>query len=407
MKTRLQAILLGLTLSVSFATGPVHASDISGSRYQTAFNYLSKIGVAKGFPDGTVRPLQSLNRAEALKMTLAAHEKFHSRVKFHREHPITLALFKDVTKNDWFAPLVETGFEAGLVNGYADGTFKPANTVRLSEGLALLFRAQNITVGSSEPWYKGYMDKAYEKNWLSKSETWAADQYLTRGQFMDIVYRADKTRRENLTAFIDPPPPPPRNYVPYVVSNYQPYQPSTYTPPRNSYTPPRTTGTTTTASSNVPRTSPGSTSITTVQYTLSIPTLGISNMLVTRPSDPTNSQSQLDVLKNGVGHLFSLPGTNGKTLIYGHSSSYSWDSSSFTKIFRTINQLKAGDKVYISYNGQQYTYEVTFQEQVDPADTSRYSTSGEELILYTCWPPDSIKTRLLVHAKRVNNVANR
>lgn len=400
MKTRLQAILLGITLSVSTVTGPVHASDISGSRYQTAFNYLNKIGVAKGFADGTVRPLQALNRAEALKMTLASHEKYHSRVRFYREHPVTLPLFTDVSKKDWFAPLVETAFETGLVNGYADGTFKPANTVRLSEGLALLMRAQNISVGTTEPWYKAYMDKAYEKNWLSKSETWAADQYLTRGQFMDIVYRADKTRRENLVAFVDPPPPEPRVTVPYIASNYQPYsQPRSNSYVASNYTPSSTT--------TIPRTSPGSTSIQTVQYTISIPTLGISNMLVTRPNDPNNAQSQLEVLKNGVGHLFSLPGTNGKTLIYGHSSSYSWDASSFTKIFRTINQLRAGDKVYLSYNGQQYTYEVTYQEQVDPADTSRYSTAGEGLILYTCWPPDSIKTRLLVHAKRVNNVAAR
>lgn len=401
MKTRPQAILLALTLSVSAIPGATLASDISGSRYKTAFAYLNTIGAAKGFADGTVRPLQALNRAEALKMTLAANEKFHSRVAFHRAHPVTLPLFSDVAKTDWYAPLVETGFETGLVGGYSDGTFKPGNTVRLSEALALVFRSQNIAIGSTEPWYQGYMSKAYEKNLLSKSETWAADQYLTRGQFMDIIYRADSTRRENKVAFVDPPPPPPRVYAPYVASNYYPYQP--YTPPRtqpSTYVPPRT------PTSNAPLTSPGSTAVVPfVQYTMSIPALGITNMLVTRPTDPTSSQSQLDVLKNGVGHLFSVPGSNGKTLIYGHSSSYSWDQSSFTKIFRTVNKLKAGDMVYLTYNGRKYTYEVTFQEQVDPKDTSRYSTSGEELILYTCWPPDSIATRLLVHAKPVGNVA--
>lgn len=396
MKTRLQAILLALTLSVSSVPGSVFAySDIAGSRYQTAFNYLHTIGAAKGFDDGTVRPLQALNRAEALKMTLAANEKFHSRVAFHREHPVTLPLFKDVAKTDWYSPLVETAFEAGLVNGYSDGTFKPGNTVRLSEALALIFRSQNIAINSSEPWYKGYMDKAYEKNLLSKSESWAADQYLTRGQFMDIIYRADSSRRENRVAFVDPPPPPPRTYV---ASSYYPSR--AYTPPRT-YTPSRTT------TSSTPLTSQGSTTIPVIQFTISIPSLGISNMLVTHPSDPTNAQSQLAVLQNGVGHLFSLPGTNGKILVYGHSSAYAWDKSNFTKIFRTVNQLKAGDKVYITYSGKQYTYEVTFQEQVNPADTSRYSGAGEELLLYTCWPPDSIKTRLLVHAKPVGTVAQK
>lgn len=402
MKTRPQAILLALVfLGSTLSPMTADASDISNSRYRTAFLYLNKMGVAKGFADGTVRPQHALNRAESLKMILAAHEKFHAPVAFHREHPKTLRLFKDVLKADWFSPLVETGFEYGLVTGYSDGTFRPGNTVRLSEGLAMLFRAQGISIGTTEPWYQGYMDKAHEKNLLSPMETWAADQYLTRGQFMDIVYRADKVRRENLVAFADPPSRNPSNDV---ASNYPSYVGSNY---GNAYVTSdyRPTSASTSSAYVSPTTSQGSTTIApTVQYTVSIPALGITDMLVTRPADPSNAQSQLSVLQYGVGHLFSLPGTNGKTLIYGHSSAYAWDKSSFTKIFREINRLKAGDIVTIKYNGKQYNYTVTHQEQVDPKDTSRYSTTGEELLLYTCWPPDSIATRLLVHAKPTGSV---
>jgi len=139
-----------------------------------------------------------------------------------------------------------------------------------------------------------------------------------------------------------------------------------------------------------------------------MPTLGINSLNVLHPSDPFTSAGLLAPLKYGVGHLFSYPGTNGKILIYGHSSSYPWDVSSFTKIFRQINKLAVGDKVYVDYDGKKITYEVSFKETVPAKDLSAYKNGGsEELILYTCWPPDSISQRYLVHARPVQAVAAR
>mgnify|MGYP003527847521 FL=1 len=132
-----------------------------------------------------------------------------------------------------------------------------------------------------------------------------------------------------------------------------------------------------------------------------MPSLGIKDLTITHPSDPTTSKGLLSVLQNGVGHLFSYPGKGGKILVYGHSSSYPWDVSSYTKIFRQINKLQAGDKISVTYNGTVYNYEVTHKREVAVNDMSAYSGSGEELILYTCWPPDTIDKRYLVHAKPI------
>lgn len=113
-------------------------------------------------------------------------------------------------------------------------------------------------------------------------------------------------------------------------------------------------------------------------------------------------------LQHGVGHLFSYPGGGGTILIYGHSSSYAWDVSKYTKIFRQINKLAIGDKVTVNYKGKAYTYQVSHKQSVPANDLSAYKGGrGEELILYTCWPPDSIKERYLVHAVPVSEVAAR
>ena len=96
-------------------------------------------------------------------------------------------------------------------------------------------------------------------------------------------------------------------------------------------------------------------------------------------------------------------------MIYGHSSGYPWDVSKYTKIFRKVNQLKVGDRIYVTYEGKLHTYEVTYEETIDAKDTAPFNddAEGEELILYTCWPPDSIAQRYLVHAKPIETVALR
>ena len=138
-----------------------------------------------------------------------------------------------------------------------------------------------------------------------------------------------------------------------------------------------------------------------------MPSLGIKDLAVNHPQDPFTSQGVLEVLSRGVGHLFSYPGGGGKIMIYGHSSGYPWDVSQYTKIFRRVNELNPGDPIYVTYDGKLYTYEVTYEQAIDANDTSPFNDngSGEELILYTCWPPDSIAQRYLVHARKIDAVA--
>jgi len=94
-------------------------------------------------------------------------------------------------------------------------------------------------------------------------------------------------------------------------------------------------------------------------------------------------------------------------MVYGHSSGYSWDVSEFTKIFRQVNRLKKGDRVYVTFNGNLYEYSVTGQQTIASTDAKPFTGEGEELILYTCWPPNSIKKRLIVRAVPVETVAVR
>jgi len=144
-------------------------------------------------------------------------------------------------------------------------------------------------------------------------------------------------------------------------------------------------------------------------FSISIPSIGIVDLTVTHPTDPYTQKGVLEVLQNGVGHLFSYPGKGSKIMIYGHSSGYPWDLSQFTKIFRTINEVQIGSMIYVTYEGKLHVYQVKEKKTISASDKTAFEPDehGEQLVLYTCWPPDSISQRLLVIATPVETLALR
>jgi LPXTG-site transpeptidase (sortase) family protein len=144
-------------------------------------------------------------------------------------------------------------------------------------------------------------------------------------------------------------------------------------------------------------------------FAISIPSIGIVDLTVTHPSDPYSQKGVLEPLQQGVGHLFAYPGKGSKIMIYGHSSGYPWDLSKFTKIFRTINEVKEGSKIYVTYDGTLHVYQVTEKKTIPANDKTAFEPDerGEQLVLYTCWPPDSIAQRYLVYAVPVETLALR
>lgn len=90
-------------------------------------------GIIQGYPDGTVRPDAPVNRAEALKILLRS-----ARMEEARPTGTGALRFPDVPEGSWFAPYVEQASARGAVEGYADGTFRPAAPITRAEAGKLL-----------------------------------------------------------------------------------------------------------------------------------------------------------------------------------------------------------------------------------------------------------------------------
>ena len=122
---------------------PVFSDIGADHRSYMAITYLSEIGVLKGYSDGTLKPELDVNRAELLKMLIAGQGGNPDQNRYRN-------CFTDV-KEEWFARYVCYAKVQGWVTGYADGSFKPEQTVNKVEALKMMIESYVLNEGSYTP----------------------------------------------------------------------------------------------------------------------------------------------------------------------------------------------------------------------------------------------------------------
>ncbi len=367
-----------------------------------------------------------ITRAGAVALFIESRPELAPRLALYRKHMPPMALFSDIDQKEWYSPYLEVAFEQGIIKGNSDRTFRPGQLLAVEEGIAMAARYKEA-FDTSLPLILTIGQATTNGNWLNQTITTAQSYNLalpnpvspgtpiSRGDLFTMLKSAGIASPETIA--INGSTVGPAVAIVPIAQNTQP-RAVTYTAPQQQvYRAPvvaqQQRAPQYVAQVPTPQQQPvqqGQTTThpyaSTKNFAITMPSLGITDLSISHPADPFSHDGMLAPLKYGVGHLFGFPGGGGKILVYGHSSSYSWDISKYTKIFRQINKLNVGDKVYVTYSGKMYVYQVTFKNSVPAADMSSYKGSGgEELILYTCWPPDSIKERYLVHATPVETIA--
>ena len=108
------------------------------------FTYVRDLALAKiinGYPDGTFKPQNSITRAEFAKVIVLAHGSTPATT--------TSSSFKDVAPSYWARGYIERAKELGFINGYPDGTFKPANNISRQEIAKIVVLANGSTPAAS------------------------------------------------------------------------------------------------------------------------------------------------------------------------------------------------------------------------------------------------------------------
>lgn len=123
-------------------------SDISDSHW--AYKAIKKLyddEVMTGYDDGTMKPDNSVTRAEFMKILTSALKIYDSAAQCN---------LNDVEREAWYEKYVASAVQAGIVSGYPDNTFRPNVPLTREDAALMLYRAA------------GFEEEAKELNFTDK-----------------------------------------------------------------------------------------------------------------------------------------------------------------------------------------------------------------------------------------------
>jgi len=170
--------------------------DISGHKYEDGIWYVYNNGIVGGYEDGSYKPNNTINRAELLKIIVeAAYDDADFAAYSNRK------CFSDVDPELWYTKYVCFAKQEGIVEGYEDGSFKPAQEIVFVEALKIATVGLGHAYEEGTPWYKNTVEYASGINTIPLDIT-AFNQAFKRGQMADMITRMLKYQ-ESAAAFAD------------------------------------------------------------------------------------------------------------------------------------------------------------------------------------------------------------
>lgn len=169
-------------------------TDVSVNHPQAeAIGYLQREGIASGYAAGTFEPQASINRAEFTRITnravaAAGPEQGKLCVAFERQGG-RAQLFTDVPPGSWFEEDVCVARQRGVVNGYPDGSFKPASNITFAETAVVLARAFRLPLTADQAsWYAPAVAALAERHAIPETIE-GYDRPITRGEMAEMIWR--------------------------------------------------------------------------------------------------------------------------------------------------------------------------------------------------------------------------
>lgn len=153
-----------------------------------AIAYLKAEGIVSGYADGTFKPEATINRAEFTKILMGTRDDSSKMCK--------IAPFPDIDQSAWYAKDVHAARCDGLVGGYPDGTFQPANSINFAEAAKILAKAFGLEASSTVPacetggcpWYRDSV-LMLEMHAAIPMSISSFDQNITRGEMAEMIWR--------------------------------------------------------------------------------------------------------------------------------------------------------------------------------------------------------------------------
>ena len=107
-------------------------------------------------------------------------------------------------------------------------------------------------------------------------------------------------------------------------------------------------------------------------------------------------------LENGVIRYpgSGIPGENGNSFIFGHSSNFPWMKGDYNDVFSLLDHVEFDDEVVVYYGQEKHTYKIRTKNVISPGDVSVLKSNEKDdrsqVTLMTCWPIGTTLNRLVL-----------
>jgi rare lipoprotein A len=185
-----------------------------GSNYFVQLSFLKEKGFVEGYEDGSFRPKNPINRAEAVQAAVKILFDFETSKTRQEKTEIT---FDDISKNHWARESISKLSMHKIIRGYGktQKTFNPEKQINLAEAVKIIMEIEKLKnrdlavpteskssfrdVSGTE-WFAPYLELAKKRTILTYTTKMLIhpEKILTRGEFIDLLYRTLKTREEGL-----------------------------------------------------------------------------------------------------------------------------------------------------------------------------------------------------------------
>lgn len=166
---------------------------------------VNHLAYMQGYPDRTFRADRNMTRAEVIAMfSRLLTEKMNMDQTY-------ASTFRDVRGSNWYANAVGYMQQAGVVTGYADGTFGPEEPITRAEFAAIASRFDKLDAGDASVfkdvrasyWAGDYIASGVAKGWIKgyPDGTFRPEDYVTRAEAVTLVNRM--TERNPDRSYID------------------------------------------------------------------------------------------------------------------------------------------------------------------------------------------------------------
>lgn len=191
-------------MQIASAASSAAPTDLSGHwAEKTVAEWLQK-GWLEGYPDGTVKPDSSISRAEFITVV--------NRL-MHFEETASMK-YTDVHEEDWFYPSISRAVKAGYISGYDDSSMRPNQSLTRQETAVIAAKLAKLTnddksaegfkdAGSFPAWSKGAIGAAQAKGLLNgyADGTFKPENSMTRAEAVVLLDRMMKASGSGETVY--------------------------------------------------------------------------------------------------------------------------------------------------------------------------------------------------------------